>query len=450
MLIKVFASGTNVQRLAKASKDITGVIYTAYSELEKTEPGIIRRKFFQTQVESLRLDVATLDQKIMPSWTKIWDKPLANAAFIGKLFESLTGGDTLRPELNLSNMANEPVDCFMLLVSADKAPMKHIKNIAERVVPDWHVKVLNGDHTSNRKAEAETKKEINEAKIAGKKGVIIIANQMGSRSYSVSEIQATVIAYDRGSVDATAQKTSRCLTPGVKYDGEKKTHGFIVDLSFDPNRSENIERLLIEEAVMVQRSQDIDFTAAVRYVLSSIDLFKMNEYGCVDEIDEQNMFTILGNNESLLKVADVSVDVGEALESGVFDLLALVKATRRTAGNKKSVLGEGVINSVTPDKKPTNRMPTDTEKRRAEKIINDAIHALNMSATSVYFLAGEGNSYRECLTKIASDTELAEEFEDLFGIPATAAGTLVHRRVLNEPILDVIVQNSQKVDNLFA
>lgn len=450
MFVKVYASGTNVQRLAKASKSITGVVYTAYSELEHSEPGIIKRKFFQTEAESLRLDVATLNPQIMPSWTKIWDKPLANSAFISKLFESLTGGDTLRPELNLSNMADIPVDCFMLLVSADKAPMKHIKSIAERAVPDWHVKVLNGDHTTNRKAEDETKTEINEAKIAGKKGVIIIANQMGSRSYSVSEIQATVIAYDRGSVDATAQKTSRCLTPGKKYDGTEKQYGIIVDLSFDPNRSENIERLLIEEAVMVQRAQNIDFTAAVRFVLSSIDMFKMNEYGNVEEVDASQMFSVLGNNENLLRVADISVDVVEAVESGVFDLLASVKTSKAPTQTKKTIVGEGVVNAVTPNKTPVVRALTNTEKRRMEKIINEAIHALNMSATSVFFLAGSGDSYRECLTEISKVPEYAAEFEALFGIDTESTKMLLSRRVLNEPILDVIVQNSQEVDNLFA
>ena len=37
MFIKVFASGTNVQRLAKGSGRADGVIYSAYSQLEQTE-----------------------------------------------------------------------------------------------------------------------------------------------------------------------------------------------------------------------------------------------------------------------------------------------------------------------------------------------------------------------------------------------------------------------------
>jgi len=448
--VRVYASGTNVQRLARCSPDINGVIYTAYSELEQTEPGIIRRKFFCTQVDSLKQEVEALDEKIQPSWIKIWDRPLSNKAFVGKLLQALTGEDSLRPEINLSEMTGETIDCFMLLVSANNKEMKQIYEIAEREIPEWHVKVLNGEFTSNRNAEFETKREINEARIAGKKGVVIIANQMGSRSYSIPEIQATVIAYDRGSVDATVQKVSRCLTPGNTYSGEVKTHGYIVDLSFDPNRAENIERLILEEAIQVQRSDDIDFTSAVRYVLTSIDLFKINEFGYAEEITEEDMFRILGDNENLLRVADVAVDVVAAVQSGLFDILANVNASGKLSNSKKEVVGADVINAVTKGGSLDNNTLTDKDKKNIEKIINDAIRSLNMSATSVYDLANDGHSYRECLKVIDSNSDLNNEFQSLFGISAGDAITLVDNRALNEAILDVIVQNSKTIDNIFA
>jgi hypothetical protein len=452
--IRVYASGTNVQRLARCSPDIDGVIYTAYSELEKTEPSIIRRKFFCTQVDGLKQEVETLDEKIQPSWIKIWDRPLANKAFVGKLLQSLTGEDSLRPELNLSEMTGETVDCFMLLVSANNKEMKQIYEIAEREIPEWHVKVLNGEFTSNRNAEDETKREINEARIAGKKGVVIIANQMGSRSYSIPAIQATVIAYDRGSVDATMQKVSRCLTPATKenpmFNGStKKEYGHIVDLSFDPNRAENIERLILEEAIQIQRSNEIDFTSAVRYVLTSVDLFKMNKFGYAEEVTEADMFKILGDNDNLLKVADVAVDIDAAVQSGLFDIFANVNSSGKAKDSKKAVIGANAINAVTKGAKSGKHDLTDKDKKNIEKIINEAIQSLNMSATSVYDLANGGENYRGCLKLIESDSDLNNEFQELFGIGAGDAITLVDARALNEAILDVIVQNSKTVDNIF-
>jgi hypothetical protein len=440
MLIKVFASGTNVQRLAKGSGRPDGVIYTAYSQLEQTEDNIVKRKFYMLEVDSLKQDVETLDEKVQPSWTKIWGKPNGNKSFVSKLFTSFIGEESLRQELNLSNLTGESIDCFMMLVSANKNEMKQIKEIAERAIPNWHIKVLNGDYTSNKQAQYETTKEINEARIAGKAGVIVIANQMGSRSYSISEIQATVIAYDRGSVDATVQKVSRCLTPGNTYAGETKEYGHILDLSFDPNRSENVERLLVDEIIQVGKSENIDFPTATTFVLSSIDCFKVR-YGTAVEVTEEDMFNILGNNENLLRVADVTVDVEAALD--IIDDLANVTASGKQ--DKKSREAINSAKNTIREGSKSNRQPTDSEKRALEKIINDAVRSLNMSATSVYILANGGNTYRECIERIASNTEDAQEFEELFGVTPNIVTVILERDLLNEPVLDVIVQNSKNV-----
>lgn len=446
MLIKVFASGTNVQRLAKGSGRAEGVIYTAYSQLENSADTVVKRRFYMLEVDSLKKAVEELDETVQPSWTKIWGKPNANKAFISKLFLSLTGEESLRQEINLSNLTGESVDCFMMLVSANKREMKQIKDIADRATPNYHVKILNGDYTNNKQAEFETKREINEARIAGKDGIIVIANQMGSRSYSVPELQATVIAYDRGSVDATMQKVSRCLTPGRTYSGEEKEYGHILDLSFDPNRAENIERLLVDEIVQVGKSEDKDFPSATSYVLSTIDCFKV-KYGTAVEVDEESMFELLGDNESLLRVADVTVDVESALD--LIEDLANVKASgKKDKKNKEAI--DKAKNTIREGGREQNKN-TDAEKKQLEKIINDAVRSLNMSATSVFNLAGEGSTYRECIKAIGSDAEDREEFEELFGVSPDIVGIILDRELLNEPILDVIVQNSRNtVDTPFA
>lgn len=446
MLIKVFASGTNVQRLAKGSGRADGIVYTAYSQLEQTEDNIVKRKFYMLEVDSLKKDVEQFDETVQPSWTKIWGKPNGNKSFINKLFLSLAGEEPLRQEINLSNLTGESVDCFMLLVSANNKEMNQIKEIAERALPDYHIKVLNGDYTSNKQAQYETTKEINEARIAGKTGVIIVANQMGSRSYSISQIQATVIAYDRGSVDATVQKVSRCLTPGKNYVGEQKNYGHILDLSFDPNRSENVERLLVDEIIQVSKSENIDFTKATSFVLSSIDCFKVR-YGTAVEVTEEEMFTILGDNESLLRVADVTVDLNSALD--ILEDLANVKAAGKQDKNAREAINSA--KNKIREGKNSERQLADEEKKQLEKIINDAIRALNMSATSVFNLAGVGNSYRECIDAISEDLEDSQEFEELIGVSTDVVKLILDRELLNEPILDVIVQNSKNtVDSPFV
>lgn len=455
MFVSVFGSGTNVQRLAKSAKgNIDGVLYTAYSQLEQTESDFVKRKFYATSVDILKTDVESLDVKIQPSWTKIWDQPNSNQAFIGGVLQALVGDDPLHPELNLSHMTSESIDCFMLLVSADKKQMKQIKEIADRAIPDWHVKVLNGDYTTNRDAEWETIKELNESRIAGKRGVIIIANQMGSRSYSVPAIQASVVAYDRGSIDATGQKVSRPLTPPTDkkpmYNGNKvKKFGYIVEMSFDPNRSENIERLILEEAIMVQRSDGISFSDAVKYVFASINLLKFDKYGRFIELSETDMFKVYNDNDIMLKVADVSPDIEAALDPEVFDILSRVNTDGKSRGNaNRTVLGEHALNS-TVEGKTGKKSVTDSEKYKLEQMLNAAVRSLNMSATTVYDLANAGESYAECLDIIASNQVFSKRFKSLYGITVEDTFTLLNRGFLNEAILDVIVQSSKNVDNPF-
>jgi hypothetical protein len=74
-----------------------------------------------------------------------------------------------------------------------------------------------------------------------------------------------------------------------------------------------------------------------------------------------------------------------------------------------------------------------------------------MSATSVYILANGGNTYRDCIERIASNADDAQEFEELFGVSADVVEIILDREMLNEPILDVIVQNSKNtVDSPFV
>jgi hypothetical protein len=168
------------------------------------------------------------------------------------------------------------------------------------------------------------------------------------------------------------------------------------------------------------------------------------------QVTEADMFAIFGDNDAMLRVADISVDVHAALESGLFDVFANVKSVKGKK-DKKAILGEGVKNKIAEGGKNGEKATKDADVRRAEQIINDAIHALNMSATSVYYLAEDGESYRDCVDLIAADAVLDAEFVEFYGIHASDIITLLDAGALNEAILDVVVQNSKpkQVDYLF-
>jgi hypothetical protein len=277
---------------------------------------------------------------------------------------------------------------------------------------------------------------------------------MGSRSYSVPEIQATVFAFDRGSVDTTSQKGYRCLTPTTtkhkSFNDSDKEFGMIVDLSFDPNRNENIEKIIVDESIQLIRGGTCDnLMAATKFILSSANMFKINEFGIPVETTEDDVFKLYGDNEVLLRVADMAIDPS-AVSDEILDILSDIKADGKKSNKKDSASSEAVT-SVTINKSARSKSNSkDTDIAQKEDIINRACKAINASATSVYILA-KGESYRECITYIMMNPVLNSEFKELFGVTANDVITIIDAGVLkNEPILDTIVQNSkQSVISLF-
>lgn len=462
-LVEIYASGTNVQRLAKGAGRVDGVVYTTYSELEATETTVVKRKFFGTNTASLAETVEQLGEAVQPNWAKVWGKPMANKILITGAVRSMFGLDIndagdIHNELNISHITGDDVRVIMLYVSptTTNAAMKQIGRIAETALTKdgYVVQVLNGDNTSNKKAEKDTEALITRAQQDGKNGLLIISNSMGSRSYSIPQIQAAVMAFDRGSVDAAGQKVSRPLTPTKKdvklWDGRDKEYGYIVDFSFDPNRNENIERLIIDEAVSMARSGgvngDIDsYQKAVKAFANTSNYFRVGPHGEAEEVTEADMFNIMGSNENLLKVADITVDVDAIIDNGLMARLMDVNVVSNPA-MKKLIAGENSKTKITIKAAEGERetAEVDVDRMKAQKILNEAIKALNMSATSVYDMA-EKESYRECIVALDGHPE----FSRMFGVEASVVLELLEVGALNEAILDVIVQNSKAVEDLF-
>jgi hypothetical protein len=446
----MFASGTNIQRLSRCTRAVEGVLCATYSELEQNEvEGIVRRKFIATSISSeLKAQIDKFDPKNQPSFSKIWDRPLPNKAFIAQMAQDLTGYNSLNPRLNLSSLADTTISCIQLWTSCDIDPMKHVERIIKDAIPKWLVCKINGSETTGADAEAFTRKKIEEAKELKLDGVLIISSIMTARSFSIPEIQATVLAFDRGSADSAAQKASRCLTPGNTYHyldkmQSPKSEGLIVDLGMDPNRFENIEAIVLEESLANQVAGNADnFHDAVKYTLASMNLFTVNEYGYLEEITETDMFRIFNDTENLLKIADVDIDISAISDLEIVKILKNIKGGDPALQKVKDIIAKDVVNSVIKGiKKPKDVREIDKETKSLKALLKTAIKALNMSATSVFNLADvfELKSYRECLAVIQKDKAKANEFKELFGISANDMLTLLKSGLLQEAILDLVV-----------
>lgn len=101
------------------------------------------------------------------------------------------------------------------------------KQLIEQVVPTYWVRVINGDETTNAKAEEEVLQAIRDQGTRG----ILIASGMANRSFSISQIKNVILMTNAGFVD---QKIARCLTPWNEHLDMK---GHIIDFRLSYEKS---------------------------------------------------------------------------------------------------------------------------------------------------------------------------------------------------------------------
>jgi hypothetical protein len=459
-MIGVWASGTGMERLASGTSDVDGVLIRSYSEVEN-EPGMVRRKFFQTNITPLASVVDAIEPDKQPNWTKFNGDPVKFKAFFTEFFRGLVGDNTEDSRLNIHQMSQEAgivtgdlVRTVMMVTSVPtKEKMDRLAAIAETAIPEWEIVTLHGDNgVTNEKAAAITKRRIAIAKDTGKQGVLIITKDMGSRSYSVSQIETVVLAYDKGSIDATSQKASRCLTPGVLWNGTKKQFGMIVDASFDSNRSQ-IHDLLVEEASLIAQGQNITMPQAIqRYILNAVNVFQFQQFGAFVEVTENDLYDCLTSNEHLRSAAAGSMKANLNAEDFLDnndDLTDELPKSSKSKKTKKVSAGSNAVNAVTIGGGAPKGRSSDERKKLLKW--QAAIESLADSGMTVgYFVDHKFESYGDCIDAVAGDTKLADEFHMLYGIEPWVVQELIKRELLPMDLLNMIVVNtSNQNDSLF-
>jgi len=206
--------------------------------------------------------------------------------------------------LNLNTILGEDANCIMEFVNGTKEQMDAYANIIRnKVLKDWRVEVLNSDYTSNKKAQDQIKTAIAEAKNQKLDGVWIISNTMGSRSFSISEIQATLISYDGGGMDPTIQKMSRSLTPGKLWNGKTKQTGYIITMSIDSNRDQIATDILTTEAAVQSQITGQPLPKVIKTLLNNVSILSTDEYGNILELKHTDLQAEMSKTETLKKVA---------------------------------------------------------------------------------------------------------------------------------------------------
>lgn len=243
-----------------------------------------------------------------------------------------------------------------------------VKVFQESLGPQYEVVLINGNETSNRNVEEKCVGIINKAKRDGKK-VVLISKDMGSRSFSVSEIDTVILMYDRGSFAVNSQKISRVLTPGKTYSNDIKTEGYIISLSLDPNREEvnPIDEYILYES---ERVINYELSDGIKNVLRSVNLF-VNDGDELVGVELDKYCERLIESSSLIRLGKSSTKPDSIISDG--DLVKLITGIDNNVHNKNKEKLEGVDSSLvikTRDIGIDNKKSTKEKDDELKKIFN--------------------------------------------------------------------------------
>lgn len=383
-------------------------------------------------VEAVKEEMSELfseNDDFLPSWTKTTKNPIKAKGFITTTFQAIFEAkhniDSLNSDYQFEDVSDFKVDMVFLPGSTTNKNLSIFTKIVQQSLYNTIVVQINGNTMTNASAEKKVKEKIEEAH-SKSMNVLLVSAGMAQRSFSIGEIGAVYLAYDGGSADATTQKVSRALTP----HSEEKV-GRVVSLSFDPNRDDKFDDLIMESAKNLAESKDLDINTAVKKVLRTISLKICTDDGS-QVIDKDDYLEQLISNNRLDRVigrvadfSTLSSDQIEAIASGKVDYKTLEKKEKTEAGK---------THGKSSEKAEKNEKEVDDER----KMILEARKVITTIAENIDILLYQGgSSIDEAFEIIDSYSEEDKQgIYNLFDIDYESLKNIVNN-VMNKNLLEL-------------
>ena len=467
--LNIYMTGTAIERVASPLSNLRdNIIRWSYSDMLMVKKG---EHPIQTGIQSLEESKNSVKDIVVPQFMRLslggvvdnfysvepeyrtdWNKLFSDvdkskpvlSNLIKSLFGEYNGKLTYLVDLNTSEICPKDVTMIFAGTPDKKQQKKFHKLVQDNLGPQYIVELINGDETSNREAEEKAKGVVARAQREGKK-VVFISKDMGSRSFSVSEIDTVMLMFDRGSYATISQKVSRVLTPGKTYSGDKKVYGNVISLSLDPNREQvnPIDEYLVYEGEKVQVSELSD---GIHRVLRSVNIF-VNDKGMMEPIVSDEYADKLISSSALIRVGMETVKVDSVInDSELVKLLTGVEVNNQTEEEKI----EGVDSSKV--------VRTDEEKikeeKKNQKVIEDLRQKLKEVLSNIVENIVEISEINNCESdNIITTLEMIDEKgyckEVVFevGLDCQTVKKIILTGALSEKLLNTIITSYNKEEN---
>lgn len=378
-------------------------------------------------------DAFVEDGIFLPSWSKFAANPVkAKGFFINMLqavFEGKGSDDSLNIDYQTGRKAKEGIKVAMMFLpgSTTNENLKEIKPFAEQALQGFKVVLVSGaEDMSNATAEREVKDAIEVAE-KNNQHVLILSAGMAQRSFSIPQITELYLAYDTGDNGATIQKMSRTLTP---HKAGKK--GRVISLSFDPNRDDKFDSIMLETAQNYKTNHNIPcLKQALQDVLRTVDIFKCQPNGAVKvEIDEyleealsrKSIDRVIGK---IAPINDLTKEEVAALASGNVEVF---RAARKAAAAK----GKTRLNLVKKSKGADRTEASAKELAKAREML--VTIAQNIDIIKYY----GGSTIEDAFALIDADGFVIQsEITRQFGVNYALIKELILTNFINRDLIDL-------------
>jgi hypothetical protein len=381
-------------------------------------------------------------------WNKLFSdvdkaKPVLTNVF-KSLFGEYSGELEYLVNIDTSEISSKEVTMIFANTPNKTQQNKLCKLIQACLGPQYMVVLINGDETSNREAEEMAKGVVARAQKEGKK-VVFISKDMGSRSFSVSEIDTVMLMFDRGSYATISQKVSRVLTPGKTYGGEKKVYGNVISLSLDPNREQvnPIDEYLVYEGEKVQVNELSD---GIHRVLRSVNIF-VNDKGMMEPIVSDEYADKLISSSALIRVGMETVKVDSVIND-----LELVKLLTGVEVNNQTE--EEKIEGIDSSKVVRTDEEKIKEEKKNQKVIEDLHQKLKEVLSNIVQNIVEISEINDCESDniittldMINEKGYCEEVVFEVGLDCQTVKKIILTGALSEKLLNTIITSYNKEEN---
>lgn len=384
--------------------------------------------------------------EVIPAMAKMFEN--RNIAQ-GKAFLKCVFGDESAGEINFENINAQirggwqtdfPVVGLFIGGNEQITPIENVVKYSQSVNPDWKFVSLHGEITTNEKAERYINEQVAIAKREGcYEGLVFVSAGVGSRSFSIPNVEMIIRMIDGGSNATAVQQGLRCATPH-----SDKTNALIVDMCINRTTLSGFTSMLISHAAREKNRTGQSLNQIYQRLINGTISFWTQKGGCfVTQNNEefiQEIRTAFQDPDVLLSL----INWEEVFKSELKDVILKLKTSGQSDAEVKSLLNKTGKVLVS---QPKNQKQKTQEQLEKIKLIK-SLTTLVRSVGNLYTLAPNARSFVAALEIVASDPYKSSDYEFDTGISATEAIKLANADFFPDGTLDMILLTMQETKEI--